>query len=359
MNRTLRIVLAATTGILVVTGGVVVALGADRGHFWTADRTPTATPSRSATRTPEPTTSPARSPTATPKPSSARAGSRSPFTGLPMGGRAPKRVLAVKIDNVPAARPATGLSRADIVYVEPVEGGLARILAVFSSRMPATLGPVRSARESDIELLRQFGQPAFAYSGANSTVFSRLAKAPLYDVSPAHAGAAYFRGRSRPIPHNLYAKPGQLLARAPKASAARDIGFRFGTQPAGGRAATSHRVSYPSFRADFHWAAKQHRWRVAMDGTPMRATDGAPPGPATVVVQYTDIRRTALKDSAGNFSPYTESVGSGRALVLRNGRAYDARWSRPRAAAGTSFTTGSGRPMTFAPGQTWVVFAPR
>ncbi|GAA2760797.1 DUF3048 domain-containing protein [Actinopolymorpha rutila] len=354
MNRTLRIVIAAAVGILVVTGGIVAALGAGRDHFRTADPTATATPSHAASRTPTPRAS---SPTATPKPSVTRGGS--PFTGLPMGGSAPKRVLAVKIDNVPAARPATGLSRADIVYVEPVEGGLARILAVFSSRVPAALGPVRSARESDIELLRQYGRPAFAYSGANSTVLSRLAKAPAYDVSPAHAGSAYFRGSSRPAPHNLYARPGQLLARAPKASTARDIGFRFGGRPAGGRAVATHRVSYPSFRADFRWSAKQHRWRVSMDGTPLRATDGAPPTPATVVVQYANVRRSALKDSAGNYSPYTETVGSGRALVLRDGRAYDARWSRPRAAAGTRFTTNSGRPMTFAPGQTWVVFAPR
>ncbi|MET9022684.1 DUF3048 domain-containing protein [Actinopolymorpha sp. NPDC004070] len=351
MNRTLRIVLAAVVGVLVVTAGAV-AMGAGRDHFWTADPTPTATPSQSATRTPESTPSPR----ATPKPSAVRGGS--PFTGLPARGAA-KRVLAVKIDNVPPARPAAGLARADIIYVEQVEGGLSRILAVFSSHVPATLGPVRSARESDIELLRQFGRPALAYSGANSTVLGKLAKSPAYDVSPAHAGAAYFRGGSRPAPHNLYARTGALLARAPKASTARDIGFRFGAPPPGGRAVTSQQVRYPSFRADFGWSAKTQRWRVSMDGTPMRATDGAPPAPATVVVQYTDIRRSTLKDSAGNYTPYTRTVGSGRALVLRNGRAYDARWSRPRAAAGTRFTTTSGRPMTFAPGQTLVMFAAR
>ena len=350
MNRTLRIVLAAAVGILVVTVGVALALGPGRGRLWTADPTPTATRSHAGTRTP----SSEPSPTATPAPSVTPGGS--PFTGLPVRGAA-KRVLAVKIDNVPAARPASGLARADIIYVEQVEGGLSRILAVFSSHVPGSLGPVRSARESDIELLRQFGRPALAYSGANSTVLSKIAKSPVYDVSPAHAGAAYFRGGSRPAPHNLYARTGPLLARAPKASTARDIGFRFGPPPPGGRAVTSQQVRYPAFRADFRWSAKQNRWRVSMDGAPMQAADGTPPTPATVVVQYTKIRRSALKDSAGNYTPYTQSVGSGRALVLRNGRAYDARWSRPRAGAGTRFTTSSGRPMTFAPGQTWVVFA--
>jgi hypothetical protein len=88
----------------------------------------------------------------------------SPFTGEPMTAPAP--VLAVKIDNIAQARPPTGLAGADIVYILPVEGGLSRILAVFSSGFPAVIGPVRSAREDDLELLAQFGRPAFAYSGA-------------------------------------------------------------------------------------------------------------------------------------------------------------------------------------------------
>ena len=82
---------------------------------------------------------------------------RSPFTGEPV--RSLNRVLAVKIDNIGYARPQTGLTRADIVYVLPVEGGLSRFLAVFSSHYPAVIGPVRSAREDDLELLRQFGLP--------------------------------------------------------------------------------------------------------------------------------------------------------------------------------------------------------
>src|SRR5205807_4662579 len=77
----------------------------------------------------------------------------SPFTGEPVKGLGP--VLAVKIDNIRQARPQTGLSRAEIVYVLPVEGGLSRFLAIFSARVPPVIGPVRSARETDLQLLRQ------------------------------------------------------------------------------------------------------------------------------------------------------------------------------------------------------------
>ena len=316
---------------------------------------PTATTSSTPSRTPSPTASPSR-PGRRTEPASLPATTQ-PLSGLP--GTARKPVLAVKIDNVAAARPQTGLSKADLIYIEPVEAGLARVMAVFSSRLPSTVGPVRSARESDLELLRQFGTPAFAYSGANSKVLPLIAKAPVKDVSPAHAGSPYFRGTAKPAPHNLYARPADLLARAPKASKAHDIGFRFGAAPAGGRADPSETVRYSAFKVGFTWSASEGRWSVAMDGKPFGAADGTPARPSTVVVQYVDISPSKFGDKWGNKSPYTKSVGSGRALVLRDGRSYDARWSRPSATSGTSFTTAAGQPMTFAPGQVWVVFAPR
>lgn len=72
----------------------------------------------------------------------------------------------VKIDDTPPAHPQAGLEDADVVYIEQVEGGLTRLAAVFSSNIPTVIGPVRSARISDIEILKQFGRVAFAYSGA-------------------------------------------------------------------------------------------------------------------------------------------------------------------------------------------------
>jgi hypothetical protein len=279
----------------------------------------------------------------------------SPFTGLPGDHREP--VLAVKFDNVRAARPHTGLADADIVYIERVEGGLARILAIFSSKRPELIGPIRSARESDLELLRQFGEPAFAYSGAHSKVLPIIGRAPVYDVSPAHAGSAYLRGSTRPAPHNLYARTDELLERAPTASTARDIGFRFGPPPAGGRPVTEHTVDYPAFRVGFRWSRTERRWMISMDGEPLRSASGPAPRASTVVVQYTSIRPSRFGDKLGNNTPYTETVGSGRALVLRDGRVYDARWSRPSPTSGTTFQTTTGDPLTFTPGQVWVVFA--
>ncbi|MEU4082396.1 DUF3048 domain-containing protein [Streptomyces venezuelae] len=279
----------------------------------------------------------------------------SPFTGLPARA-AP--VLAVKIDNVGAARPQTGLGAADLVYVEQVEGGQTRLLAVFSSRLPDRTGPVRSARESDIELLAQFGTPALAYSGSQTALKPLLRAAPLHALPQEEAPAAFVRSAARAAPHNLYLLPGRALAAAPGTSPAHDIGFRFGPAPGGGAPVREHTVRYPAARYAFTWSAPDRTWRVAMDGRPAGTTDAGPLKPSTVVVQYVDIHPSRFHDVLGSVSPYTETVGTGTALVLRDGRAHEARWSRPSATSGTAFTTPDGGPLAFAPGQVWVLLAP-
>ncbi|MFK4687988.1 DUF3048 domain-containing protein [Streptomyces pristinaespiralis] len=278
------------------------------------------------------------------------------FTGLP-ARQGP--VLAVKIDNVRAARPHTGLGAADIVYVEQVESGLSRILAVFSSRLPPQIGPVRSARESDLELLRQFGRPALAYSGAQSALRPLIKSAPVAALPQGEAPDAYVRSGDRSAPHNLYLRPERALAAAREVSDASDIGMRFGAAPGGGRPLEEHTVRYPSARYTFSWSPEQKRWLVAMDGSAARTTDGGRLEASTVVVQHTEVRPSSFRDRSGSVSPYTETVGSGTALVLRDGRAYDARWQRASAEGDTVFTDAAGDRLDFAPGQVWVLLTGR
>ncbi|MFJ9823711.1 DUF3048 domain-containing protein [Streptomyces sp. NPDC101160] len=292
---------------------------------------------------PTPTPAPATSKPATPVPSGL-----SPLTGLPAK---PGRVLAVKIDNVPPARPHTGLDAADLVYVEQVESGQTRLMAVYSSHLPARVGPVRSARESDLALLRQYGTPVLAYSGAQSKLTPLLRAAPLHLVSEGNHPGAFLRDPARSAPHNLYLRPARALATAPDASKVKDVGFRFGPATGGGTPVNSRTVRFPAARYTFTWAPAEHAWHVAMDGR----SDG-PLKPATVVVQHVTVRSSRFHDFLGAVSPYTVTVGKGTAQVLRDGRVYEARWSRPTADAGTVFTTPSGARLTFAPGQVWVLF---
>ncbi|MGA4838577.1 DUF3048 domain-containing protein [Streptomyces sp. G45] len=268
------------------------------------------------------------------------------------------RVLAVKVDNVGQARPQTGLEAADVVYVERVEAGLSRFLAVYARRLPALIGPVRSARETDLELLRQFDRPTLAFSGAQSKLLPLIDRAPLRALPPGKAPSrAYVRDGGRPAPHNLYLRPRDLGAR-PQASGLESTGFRFGARPEGGTPETRRTVRFPSARFAFTWVEYEGRWHVAMDGAPARTASGAALTAATVVIQRVDIRDSRFHDRSGNSSPLTDAVGSGSARVLRDGRAYEARWHRPSARDGTEFTTRDREPLPFARGPVWVVFTP-
>jgi hypothetical protein len=265
-------------------------------------------------------------------------------------------VLAVKIDNVRAARPPTGLDAADIVYAEQVEGGLSRLMAVYATKFPDTVGPVRSARESDLELLRQFDEPTLAFSGAHSKLLPLIDEEPLRAVTPSDAPDAYFRSTDKPAPHNLVLRPERLIDSPPGADAL-TTGFRYGPAPTGGTRENSRTIRYPAARFTFTWSQSEQRWQVSMDGTPTVTTDGTRVAASTVVVQYVTVRESRFRDFLGNNTPYTETVGSGRAEILRDGRAFDADWERKTATDGTDFTTRNGEPLNFAKGQVWVVYA--
>jgi hypothetical protein len=276
----------------------------------------------------------------------------SPFTGEPIARLGPE--LIFKIDNVIQARPPTGLTKADIVYLLPVDGGLSRIFAVFSSHIPPVVGPVRSARAEDIRLLGQFGRPAFAFSGAQPELLPVVERSAIVDLYAGIVGG-YYRDFRRVAPYNLYARTRQLLAEAKGESRARDIGFRFGPAPNGGQPTKSYSVTYPAASFTFRWSPSQHRWLSWMDGKPANSAGGGQLGARTVVIQSVVVGLSHFRE-LGIKPPYANTVGSGIAVVLRDGRAYRVRWSRPRPDGGTTYTRPGGQRMPFALGQVWVVF---
>ncbi|MPZ66144.1 MAG: DUF3048 domain-containing protein [Pseudonocardiaceae bacterium] len=294
------------------------------------------------------TSSPAPPPRSAPQPPPV-----SPFTGLPTDLAAP--VLVAKIDNARQGRPQTGLTAADLVYVEPVEGGVSRLAAVFQSRIPPVVGPVRSVRRTDVQLLANFGRPALAFSGTAPPLQLLLDGSPAVELPPPARPGAYSRSGSRSAPHNLYVNARRLSgAGAPPV----DIGFRFGPVPEGGRPVGATSVRYNSTRIGVEWAPVQRRWVFAVDGSPLTAAEGGRPGAATVVLQRVPVEPTGIRDAAGAVSPFALTVGGGEAVVLRDGKAFDARWVRPAPPAPTTFTRPDGTPMPFAPGQVWVVLVP-
>lgn len=243
-----------------------------------------------------------------------------------------------------------------MIFVEPVEGGLTRIAAVFASHVPPVVGPVRSARETDIDLLAQFGHPTLAFSGEASALQQRIDSASLTDASANNVPGAYFRDKSRVSPHNLFVHPAALPPGAGWSPLAQPV---FGPAPSGGIPATHQEVHYPEAAVAFDWSPQDGRWQVSMDGKPFVAADSGPLEAGTVIIESVPVRQSGISDVAGNPSPLADTVGTGHAVVLRDGQSFDATWSRPSPTTGTSYTTSSGKPIPFAPGQVWTVLVPQ
>jgi hypothetical protein len=293
------------------------------------------------------TTSTTTSAAPAPAPSPSSASGLLPLQGGP--------VLAVKIDNTANARPRIGLQQADVVYVEPVEGGLTRLLAVFSRTQPAEVGPVRSARESDVELVANYGRVALAFSGSSPYTQRVLAKGRQVNLSNDASGEGFRREPSRPAPYNVIGNPHKLLARAGGSVKPADVGFRFGPASPGGGKATSVAVRWPSSRVSLVWSAKRKQYLVTTDGRADVDPKGRQYGAATVVVQHVQTHLSGNRDVNKVATPVVTLTGKGRTVVLRDGRAWSGTWARTGPTAPTTLTAG-GKPIALAPGgPVWVL----
>lgn len=273
-------------------------------------------------------------------------------------GKPDQPVIAVKIDNTAKARPQAGVSKADVVYVEQVEGGVTRLAAVYSSVYPTYVGPVRSARITDIELLRQYGKVGLVYSGAQNRLADNLRRAPLGLVSFDQNRTGYRRAGNRPQPYDVIGTFDRLVKRAGKVDPPTAVGYSFGEPPVGGKPVSSFAARYPMATVSGKWAPKAKRWLLSMDGAPAVAAEGGRLGPATFVVQFATVTGSGYFDVNGAETPLTETVGQGRALIFRDGQVFEGRWERKRAADPTSYTI-DGQQAVLAPGQIWVALIGR
>jgi hypothetical protein len=288
---------------------------------------------------------------ASPPSSSPASPAVNPLTGEGAGGH----VLAVKIDNVGRAQQIqSGLNSADLVYVIQVEGGLSRYLVVFDSgHAPARVGPVRSARQTDIPLLASFGRVGFAYSGAISGLLPELAAANLQTINPIAHNNLFSNGGSDPT----YIRPAQIFAAFPRLAGTKDVGFRFGAQPSGGTPQSSVRVTMPS--AAFTFTASGAKWLVAVDGHPVVTTDAGQANADNVIVQHVHVVPGKFTDfNAGHpdNEVFSQTTGQGAADFYRDGRVWHGQWAKPADTAPTSYTL-NGAPMNLTPGRTWIVLA--
>ncbi len=285
-----------------------------------------------------------------------------PLTGQPAPhGQVPDRpALAIKVENLPEARPQAGLERADVVYEEPVEGGITRFIVVYQCRDAGRVGPVRSGRTTDPKVLVQFGRPVMGYAGGVAPVVRAIDRAGVIDVNYDIAVSAYTRDDNRSAPHDLFTSTRALWKAAKAKEGAPAPVFAYDPELAGPsrRARTVH-LPFSSYSDVFwKWSRTQAAWLRSHGSVPHVLEDGSRVSAANVVVMQVQVSSGPIVDAAGNHSPEVELTGSGKAYVFRNGRMIVGRWERPSLKDVTTFVTKAGAEIALEPGVTWVELLP-
>jgi DUF3048 family protein len=283
-----------------------------------------------------------------------------PLTGVEAGATDITRpVHAVKIDNHPRARPQTGMQLADVVYEELVEGGLTRFMAVFHCQTAPRLGPIRSARLVDPDLLVLYSPVLFGYSGAAPQVLAKVrSTAGVINLEHGANRPAYQRAGGRRAPHNLYTSSDALLAR-PAAQGVKGpprTGYTFDASVLAGPPAPSPAASVDlSYSAgssvSYTYDAASKKYLRSQGGGPHNDESGARLSATNVLVFKVPVQVVGG-------SPQIGVTGEGEATVLRGGRAVQGKWRRPSLGDQFTLVDAGGQPINLAPGNIWINLVP-
>jgi Protein of unknown function (DUF3048) N-terminal domain/Protein of unknown function (DUF3048) C-terminal domain len=277
-----------------------------------------------------------------------------PLTGLPDPTLQARRrpALTVKIENTPEALPQWGIDQADAVYEEIVNGGITRLAAIFNSHAPLKVGPVRSVRPTDTQVVWPLGG-IFAYSGGAPYAVASISTVPgLKLIDESSAGTAMFRDPQLYAPHNLFAIAPKLFAFGGTPVPPPSL-FTYLTtaQTFSGRPVASFLVPFPSiYGVTWTWDATSSSWDRTLFGKADVTGTGVRESPKNVIVMWVNY-----VNGIGTEASYADLQGSGKAAFFSDGKETVGTWSRgPSKSDVIIYTLANGKPALLTPGQTWV-----
>ena len=279
-----------------------------------------------------------------------------PLTGLPNTDPTTlnRPAMTVKIDNHPSARPQLGINQADIIFEENVEK-LTRLVAVFQSEGADPVGPIRSGRIQDIDLIGSLNKPLFVWSGGNAKVTAAVKKSDLVDLSysVANKDGGFARDSDRSAPHNLVAETTKLWTLSPEGSTAPPAQFSYraasDAAPATAKPTAGVKVSMDGVKVQWDWDATTGEFLRLQDNTPVVDTADvqlAVPNVIVLEVEYTN-----------SYSPTSKTLGGGKVYVFTNGTLIEGTWERTDRLTPFLLKDSSGAVIKLTPGQTFVEVA--
>lgn len=283
-----------------------------------------------------------------------------PLTGMPADLEVLGRPsLAAKIGNDVEARPQRGLDRADLVFEELVEGGLTRYVAFWQSQIPEELGPLRSIRPMDPDIISPFGG-IVAYSGGQQIFVDQMENTPVKNFihGQPNADPFMYRSKDKPAPHNVILRAEKLI-KDQKGLSAPPTQFEHAETAEGASAlqggtpvTTIHATFSASRQQSWAWDAGQGVFLRSQQGKPDLDTDGKTRSATNVIALRVNI------DNQYPGVPKTVLIGSGTGHVATGGQVIPVTWSKTEATAPITLTTEAGEPILLAPGNAWVELVP-
>jgi len=277
-----------------------------------------------------------------------------------------RRPIVVKVANDSAARPQTGMAQADLILEIPVEGGITRYALVFHSQDPDRVGPVRSARQSDLNYISML-KAIVVHVGASQPVAAMVRDAAksgaFIDVDEFAQAGAFERTTDRPAPYNAYTTGAKVReAAGDKGKEKVDVpALAFDAtvkdKKAEGKEATALTIPYPGADQLTKYTFEGGAYHRVQGGK--QTTDrGKEVTPDNVIVIKTDINEIAgTADSAGSPSVDYRATGSGPVVVLRDGKRFDGTWSR-QGSEMYKLADAAGATIALKPGLTWIHIVP-
>lgn len=284
---------------------------------------------------------------------------RMPLTGVPLesSDEIPNRpALAVKMPNNPQALPQTGLNEADIVFEEIINDGITRFAAVFHSQGSDPVGPIRSGRAQDVDILSNLNSPLFAWSGGNPGVTRVINNSTLTSLSYVGGyGNSYFRRDGRGgAPHNLFSSTDTLWDLTPDEFAVPPQVFPYMLpgQVAQGNTASIIEIDLDSILARWDYDASSGRYLRSEYGEPHMSELTGQVWADNVVVMLVEYRQSTIDSK----SPEAVTVGSGQVLIFTDGVVRTGVWQRSSNTDMWNLYTDEtlSEPLGLSDGRTWV-----
>ena len=276
---------------------------------------------------------------------------RNLYTNLPGSSG---KVFAVKFDDTNEAHPQQGVESADIVYITEVEAGFTRLMGIYSSNYPEVLGPIRSARISDLSILGEYGKVGYLYSGAQSKMRPVISAANLVNLSAErNPPSIYFNDPARRSPYSMMVRPNLLLEKAGDVELAKEPGWQHGARAEDAKKIISAEIEWPNASYEALWSVDEKRFLLKHNGRANIASSGIQLGSTMMVIQMVKISPSEYGDKFGGVTPKSEVIGSGHGYLLRNQRVVKALWNRASLSEPTTWSLEDGSPAYFARGQIW------